>query len=149
MKPEFLYHGSPLNLKILIPKQSNDGTELGSKLGIYACEHASEVLTFAIPKRWHPDNPGGRRVWSQLPDGRGLIIEHGTIDPFGVGYIHKIRSANFDKLDTKQWLSTVDVDVISVSEVKVEDYWHMIHFSQEALAANKLRYPSNTLYINK
>ena len=149
MKPEFLYHGSPHGLlKALLPRQAKDSTEIGSQMGIYAAEHISEVIPFAMPIRWYPDNPSGRRLWSCLPGG-GLVIEHGSINPFGVGYIYKIHTTGFEKIDLWQWMSTNGADVIDVTEIKVEDYWHLICFSQEALAANKFLYPSDTLYVGK
>jgi len=147
MKPKFLYHGSQYPLQTIVPQQARDSTERGSRLGIYACEHANDTIRFALPIRWYPDNPSGKRVWSCLPDGK-LIIEHGSINPFSVGYIYKISSENFEMIDDWQWLSEKEAEVISREEIKVEDYWHLITFSPQALAANKLLYPSDTLYIN-
>lgn len=148
MKPEFLYHGSQYILDTLIPKQAKDSSEIGTQLGIYACEYPEDVIRFAMPIRWYPDNPTGRRVWSFLPEGK-LIIEYGSINPFGVGYVYKIRSENFNKIDDWQWVSTKETPVIDSTKIKVEEYWELIFFSEEALKVNKLLYPSDTLYLNK
>jgi hypothetical protein len=148
MKPEFLYHGSQYILENLIPKQAKDASKTGSQLGIYACEYPEEVIRFAIPIRWYPDNPTGRRLWSCLSEGR-LVIEYGSIDPYGIGYIYKISSENFDKIDNWQWMSTKETPIIEATKIKVEDYWHLILFSEEALRVNKFLYPSDTLYVNK
>ena len=148
MKPEFLYHGSQYIIETLIPKQAKDSSEIGSQLGIFACEHWAEVIRFAMPIRWYPDEPGGKRVWSFLPEGK-LVIELGSINPFGIGYIYKISSENFEKMDNWQWISTKETSVINSTEIKVEDYWHLIEFSEEALRVNKLLYPSDVLYQNK
>ena len=148
MKPEFLYHGSQYVIETLIPRQAKDSGEIGSQLGIYACEHCEEVIRFAMPIRWYPDNPTGRRLWSFLPEDK-LIIEYGSINPYGIGYIYKISSKNFEKIDNWQWISMKETAVIDSCKIKVEDYWHLIEFSVESLRANKLLYPSDTLYLNK
>ena len=148
MKPEFLYHGSQYILQTLIPQQANDSTVIGSQIGIYACEHFEQVIRFAMPIRWYPDNPTGKRSWSFFHDGK-LIIEHGTIDPNGIGYIYKIGSENFSKMDEWQWVSTDETNIIDSTKIEVKDYWDMILFSEEALKANKLLYPSDTFYENK
>jgi len=148
MKPEFLYHGSQYAIETLLPKQAKDSTEIGSQLAIYACECWEEAIRFALPIRWYPDNPTGRRSWSLFAEGK-LVIEHGSINPYGVGYIYKINSNNFEKIDNWQWVSAKETPVISLAEIRVADYWHIIEFSNEALKINKQLYPSDTLYESK
>jgi len=148
IKPEFLYHGSQYIVETLVPRQAIDSTEIGSKLGIYACEHWEQVIRFALPIRWYPDDPTGIRSWSFTNEDK-LLIEHGSINPYGTGYIYKISSKHFEKIDNWQWLSTTEAPVIDSTEIKVQDYWHLIEFSKEALHANKLLYPSSKLYMNK
>jgi len=148
MKPEFLYHGSQYIVETLIPKQANDSTEIGSQFKIYACKCWEEAVRFALPIRWYPDNPTGKKSWSFFADGK-LVIEYGSINPYGVGYIYKISSNNFEKIDSWQWVSTKEAAVLSSTKIRVEDYWHIIEFSSEALQINKQLYPSDTLYQNK
>jgi len=148
MKPAFLHHGSQYILETLIPQQAKDSTPIGTQFGIYACEHWEDALRFALPIRWYPDNPAGKRLWSFLAEGK-LVVEHGSINPYGIGYIYKISSEHFEKIDNWQWLSTKEAVIIASSEIKVEDCWHLIEFSEEALLANKLLYPSDTLYQSK
>ena len=148
MKPKFLYHGSQYLIKTLVPKQANDSTEIGSQLRIYACRYWEEAIRFALPIRWYPDNPTGRKSWSFFAEGK-LVIEYGSINPCGVGYIYKISSTNFEQIDNWQWVSAEETAVVSATKIRVEDYWHLIEFSEEALKANKLLYPSDTLYEDK
>jgi hypothetical protein len=83
-----------------------------------------------------------------LSDGK-LVIEYGSINPYGIGYIYKISSEYFEKIDNWQWISVNETTVIDSTEIKVEDYWHLIEFSEETLQANKSLFPSDTLYLNK
>jgi len=148
MKPEFLYHGSQYVLQTLLPQQAADSSELGSQKGIYACEHSYETIRFALPIRWYPDDPSGKKLWSCLSDGK-LLIEHGSINPHGICYVYKVSSQNFEKIDSWQWFATEKTAVIDSIELNVEDYWHLIELSKEALEASKLLYPSDMLYLNK
>jgi hypothetical protein len=90
MKPDFLYHGSQYLFETLIPKQAKDNSEIGSQYAIYACEHFNSVIPFALPIRWYPDNPAGKRSFSCHQD--KTLIEYGSINPNGFGYVYKIRT---------------------------------------------------------
>jgi len=146
-KPEYLYHGSQYFLEILIPQKAKDNSAIGSQFAIYACEHFSSVIPFALPIRWYPDNPTGKRSFSCHRD--KTLIEYGSIDPNGVGYVYKINSEYFEKIDDWQWTTTKEIHPIEITKINVADYWHNISFSDEALKINKLLYPSDTLYLNQ
>jgi len=169
MNPKFLYHGSQYLFEKLIPQQSNDTTEDGSKLGIYACEYFNSVIPFAFPIRWYPDpllcddkslwygpSPTGKGYFSISSEGKELddktlfktIIEHGSINPNGFGYVYKVSSEHFEKIDSWQWITYKEIQPIEVIKIMVADYWHIISFSNESLKINKSLYPSDTLYIN-
>jgi|GEM_PF-181155 Nucleoside 2-deoxyribosyltransferase. len=138
LKPEFLYHGSQYLFDVLIPQQSSDNTDTGSKFAVYACENFNSAIPFALPIRWYPDNPDGKRAFS-CHDGKTLI-EYGSINPKGFGYVYKVSSEYFEKVDNWQWVSDREVQPIEVTKIHVEDYWHDISFSNEALEINKLLY---------
>ena len=146
MKPDFLYHGSQYLFEALIPNQAKDNTKIGSQFAIYACEDFDSVIPFALPIRWYPDNPTGKRSFSCHKD--KVLIEYGSIAPNGFGYVYKISSEHFEKIDDWQWIATKETQTINVTKIKVQDYWHNISFSDEALETNKLLYPSDTLYLN-
>ena len=76
------------------------------------------------------------------------IVEYGSINPNGVGYVYKVSSEHFEKIDNWQWITTEEIRPIEVMEIKVADYWHSIAFSEEAFEINKSVYPSDTLYLN-
>ncbi|MCL2773131.1 MAG: hypothetical protein FWD71_07250 [Oscillospiraceae bacterium] len=145
-KPEYLYHGSQYLLETLMPKQAKDNSEIGSQFALYACEDFDSVIPFALPIRWYPDNPTGKKSFSCRKD--KILIEYGSINPNGVGYIYKISSEYFEKIDGWQWVSIKEITPIEVIQIKVEDYWLNISFSKEALEINKLLYPSDTLYLD-
>lgn len=60
-KPQYLYHGSPYLFDELIPQQAHGNCESESMLAIYAAETMEEVIPFALPIRWYPDTPEGKR----------------------------------------------------------------------------------------
>ena len=140
MKPKFLYHGSQSPFEILKPYQAKDNTLTGSQLGIYACEHFDHVIPFALPIRWYPDNPSGKRKY-KCKDGK-TILEYGSLNPHGFGYVYKLASDNFEKIDDWQWISRVEITPIEVIKIAVSDYWHTVTFSKEASHINDLLYPA-------
>ena len=146
MKPNFLYHGSQYLFDVLTPKQAKDNTEIGSKFATYACEDFNFVIPFALPVRWYPDNPTGRRSFSCNED--KILVEYGSINPKGFGYVYKVNSAYFEKTDDWQWISVKEIQPIEIVKINVQDYWHNISFSNESLEINKLLYPSDIFYLD-
>ena len=139
MKPEFVYHGSQSLFATLIPYQAKDNTEIGSQFAIYACEHFSHVIPFALPIRWYPDNPSGKRDY-RCKNGT-TVIEYGSLNPNGFGYVYKLSSNDFEKIDDWQWISRVEITPIEIVKIAVKDYWHTVTFSSEASRINNLLYP--------
>ena len=140
MKPTFVYHGSQSLFEVLKPYKAKDTTDKGSQFAIYACEHFDHVIPFALPIRWYPDNPLGRRDY-QCKDGI-TIIEYGSLNPNGFGYIYKLSSETFEKIDDWQWISRVDVVPVEIVKIAVKDYWHTVTLSNEAAHINKILYPN-------
>jgi hypothetical protein len=129
-KPEYLYHGSQYKLDMLIPQQARGECDLESRLAIYAAATIDEVIPFALPIRWYPDTPNGKRSFS-CSNGKTNLI-YGSLNPNGIGYVYKIKSDSFNKIDQWQWISTEVCCPIEIFEIKVHDYLHTIKFSKEA-----------------
>mgnify|MGYP006989190130 CR=1 FL=1 len=129
-KPEYLYHGSQYKLEILIPQQAAGGRDLDSMAAVYAAETMDQVIPFALPIRWYPDNPGGRRDFA-CHDGKILLI-YGSLDPRGIGYVYKVRADSFEKIDDWQWISRESCRPVEVIEIKVSDYLDRVQFTEEA-----------------
>ena len=130
----------------LMPQCARDDTDVGSQFAVYACENFDAVIPFALPIRWYPDDPGGKRAFSC--DGGKIFIEYGSIDSNGIGYVYKVDAKFFEKADEWQWISYREVRPVDVIKVTVADYWHVISFSKEALEINKTLYPSDSLYLS-
>ena len=145
MKPDYLYHGSQYLFEVLMPNQAKDNTSIGSQLAIYACEDFNLAIPFALPIRWYPDDPTGKRSFS-CSNGK-VLIEYGYINPNGFGYVYKISSKDFEKIDNRQWVSAKETQILEVTKISVADYWHNISFTDIALEINKRLYPSETLYL--
>ena len=137
-KPQYLYHGSQYRFDILEPQPAHGACERESMFAIYAAETMEEVIPFALPIRWYPDTPDGRRAF-ECNDGKTKLI-YGSLNPNGVGYIYKVKADTFQKVDQWQWVSEVACEPVEVVEIKVQDYLHTVEFSGEAEEINKALY---------
>ena len=137
-KPQFLYHGSQYRLEVLEPQPAHGACERESMMAIYAAETMEEVVPFALPIRWHPDAPDGKRAFEC--DGGKTKLIYGSLDPNGVGYIYKVKADTFHKIDQWQWVSETACAPVEVVEIKVQDYLHTVEFSKEAEEINKALY---------
>lgn len=129
-KPKYLYHGSQYKLDILLPQQAAGGRDIDSLKAIYAAGTMDEVIPFALPIRWYPDSPEGKRAF-ECHDGRVFLI-YGSLDPNGVGYIYKVKADSFEKIDEWQWVCKESCEPVEVTEIKVADYLDRVEFSEEA-----------------
>lgn len=103
MKPAYLYHGSQYRFDTVEPRQAAGECERESRMAIYAAETVEEVIPFALPIRWYPDSPEGRRSFT-CSDGRTELL-YGSLNPEGKGYVYKVSSESFVKIDGWQWIS--------------------------------------------
>ena len=137
-KPQYVYHGSPYLIDVVKPQQARGATEKESQYAIYATENMDEAIPFALPIRWYPDDPTGKRAFS-CKNGK-THIEHGSLDPNGVGYIYKFNATSFEKLDEWQWISKTEVVPVEVTCICVRDFLHTITFSEKATEIQKILY---------
>ena len=130
-KPQYVYHGSQYLFDVVRPQQACGANTQESQKAIYAAETVDEVIPFALPIRWFPDDPTGKRAFS-CEKGK-TFIEYGSLDPNGVGYVYKLKADTFEKLDEWQWISTLDVIPDEIICIRVKDYLDTVSFSEEAL----------------
>lgn len=142
-KPSFLYHGSQMLLTELQPRTACGASEKDSQFGIYAAETMELVIPFALPIRWYPDCPDGKRDFT-ADDGNTKVL-YGSLNPDGVGYVYKVKADTFEKIDGWQWVSPVNVIPVEIIRIKVSDYLHTVTFSEEAKAIQRKLYPSMKL----
>ena len=129
-KPKYVYHGSQYLFDIVRPQQARGANTHESQKAIYAAETIEEVIPFALPIRWFPDDPTGKRIFS-CKNGK-TFIEYGSLDPDGVGYIYKMKADTFEKLDEWQWISMSDIVPDEIICIQVKDYIDSVAFSEEA-----------------
>ena len=129
-RPEYLYHGSQYKLDVLTPQQAAGGRDIDSLKAIYAAETMDEVIPFALPIRWYPDSPEGKRDFEC--SARRVLLKYGSLDPHGVGYVYKVKADSFEKIDEWQWVSRESCEPVEVTEIKVADYLDRVEFSPEA-----------------
>ena len=131
-KPQYVYHGSQYLFDVIRPQQAHGANARESQKAIYAAETVDEVIPFALPIRWYPDDPTGKRAFSCI--GGKTRIEYGSLDPDGVGYVYKLSADTFEKLDEWQWISTFEVIPDEVICIRVKDYMDTVSFSDQAKA---------------
>ncbi len=137
-RPEYLYHGSQYRFDVVVPHAASGECERESQRAIYAAETLEEVIPFALPIRWYPDSPEGRREFT-CSDGV-TQLQYGSLDPDGVGYVYKLRSDGFEKIDGWQWISRQETVPEEVIEIRVRDYLDRVTFSEEARKISELLY---------
>ena len=134
-KPQYLYHGSQYLFDVVYPQQAQGANTQESQKAIYAAETIDEVIPFALPIRWYPDDPTGKRSFS-CENGK-TMIEYGSLDPDGVGYVYKLNADTFEKLDDWQWISKTEAVPVEVICIRIKDYTHTISFSEQAKEIQK------------
>lgn len=137
-KPPYLYHGSQYRFDKVVPHAASGECDRESRTAIYAAETVDEVIPFALPIRWYPDSPEGRRSFSC--SGGLTKLDYGSLDPEGIGYVYKLKSDSFEKIDGWQWISEQEVVPEEVMEIRVKDYWDRVMFSEEAKKINESLY---------
>ncbi len=137
-KPKVVYHGSQYLFDIVKPQKANGLCKAESLIGIYAAATMEETIPFALPFRYYPDEPGGKL--SRDSDGINSYLHYGSINPHGKGYVYVLPSESFELVDEWQWVSKVPVKPIDIIEIRVEDYWHTISFSDEAMMIQRKVY---------
>lgn len=145
MKPAYLYHGSQYKFDIVKPHKASGNRQCDSYEAIYAYEKFEDVIPFALPIRWYPDEPKGKLSF-HTNDGK-TFIEYGSLNPNGKGYVYKMDASSFRKIEDGQYISSVSITPVEVYEIKVCDYWNTITFSTEALFIQKKLY--GTIAWNK
>lgn len=130
MKPEYLYHGSPCKADVLLPHAANGlPEENGTECGVYSYEKPEDVLPFTLSIQ--PYRNGTKSV--HVDDATGVTtIAAGILDDSRPGYMYKVPSNSFEKLDDRQWLSRVPVIPTEVTVVQAADYLDKVKFTGSA-----------------
>lgn len=137
-KPAYLYHGSQYLFDRVKPHAASGECDQESRMAVYAAETIREVIPFALPIRWYPDNPAGKRSFS-CRDGKTELI-YGSLNPDGVGYVYKMKAESFVKIDNWQWISEQEIVPVEIIRINVRDYWETVAFSEEARRINTVLY---------
>ncbi len=142
--PQYLYHGSPYRFETLVPQQARGAKDTESLFALYAAEKPEWVIPFALPIRWYPDNPQGRRDFSCEISGENVKTKliYGSVDPNGTGYVYKLKADASRRDDSWQWVTERPCVPVAITEIKVRDYLHTIEFSEEARRITETLYGS-------
>ncbi|MBR4086089.1 MAG: DUF402 domain-containing protein [Lachnospiraceae bacterium] len=140
-KPMYLFHGSTLRFDRLEPQQAHGACDKESLRAIYAAESLREVIPFALPLRWYPDEPGGKRSFSC--DAGKTYVEQGYVDINRMGYVYRVKPDTFQKIDEWQWISEEAVEPLEVLAIPGKNMLHTVTFSKEARESQNRMFPAN------
>ena len=130
IKPKYLYHGSQHKVDILIPHTAKGlPEENGTEFGIYAYEKSDIVCPFTLDIK--PYKNGTMSFHGDDLTGVTTIFA-GTLDENSKGYIYKVSSDSFERIDDHQWLSKIPIVPVEIKEVYVKDFIDKIFFKGSA-----------------
>jgi len=69
LKPKYVYHGSQYLFDTVKPQKACGENAKESQYAIYAAETMDEVIPFALPIRWYPDNPSEKEILPLIAEG--------------------------------------------------------------------------------
>jgi len=139
-KPMYLFHGSTMRFERLVPQQAHGACEIESLKAIYAAESLRDVIPFALPLRWYPDEPGGKKSFTC--DAGKTYVEQGYVDISRDGYIYRVKADAFKKIDEWQWVSEEAVEPLDVLAIPAKKMIHTVTFSEEAKKIQNRMFPA-------
>ena len=129
-KPKYLYHGSRKKLELINPTRGVGYGLADNEHGVYAVSERELAIPFAISYRALGEGAIFFVDTSENPP--RIVLKNTDVDWDQVGYVYKVRSESFEKIDSEQWLSRVSVKPVEVEEVKPECYRSWIVYKSES-----------------
>lgn len=128
--PEFLYHGSSKNVKVLLPRQAENWINNSNALyGVYATHIRDIALAFTLGGI--PDETGtvSMRIELQNTDPIKMVYIHGHPNFSGKGYLYKLSSKRFKQINIYEWICNQTVEPLTVTEINVDDHLHLFRYA--------------------
>lgn len=138
-KPMYLFHGSSAKYDVLVPQKAHGQCEKESMKAIYAAESLRDVVPFAVPLRWYPDSPEGKKAFTC--DAGKMFIEYGYVDINRDGYIYRVKSDTFKKIDEWEWVSEEEIVPEEILVIPAENLLRDVTFSEEAKKCQDAMFP--------
>lgn len=123
-KPPFLYHGSQSSVDIIKPEQTHGEVKEDDRLcAVYASHNRRFAITAALPILPDPKKglSWGLRFEGEEP--RVKIIK-GWLHPSQAGYLYRVPSDAFNKIDEYRWVSSLPVTPLDCEIIHPWDYLH-------------------------
>ena len=105
--PDVLYHGSTVLVPVLEPISG----------AVNASHDRWVAMPFALV--FLPDDRG-RCVWSLR--GSRIVLQHGSLDPCGVGYLYRLAPDRFEQVNPMVWLCREPVTPLDYEVIRGADY---------------------------
>lgn len=120
MKPDYLYHGSRKRLDLLTPTQGVGHGVTDNECGVYAVSERDLAVPFAISYRPLSEQAIFSVDTSERPP--RILLQDTNVNWEQAGYVYKVSSETFEKIDSEQWLSRVPVRPLATEEINPEAY---------------------------
>jgi len=160
-KPRYLYHGSQYLTDTLEPCPARGvGPQEDRLYAIYASHVRNFAIPFALPM--NPDDKGNTS-WSmsfhrQCPDLEGdtsaegeprMTVKAGHVDLSRVGYLYRVPSDSFEKIDEHQWVSYISVKPVDHEIIYPSDYIRWVRSSAVKKSPIKCKFYTLSLGLLK
>lgn len=121
-KPEFIYHASGKRLDRLVPiKATGYEEENGCETGVYGYETVKQCIPFAL-------SFSGKRD-SYIDDVTSEIyLKRAGLNEEGKGYICKLSSKTFERLDEIQFISKETVIPLEIIEIVTSEHLDIVKY---------------------
>lgn len=118
---EYLWHGSPQKVDVLIPNQAHDiAFEEGCKLAVYATSKKEMAICFALG--CETDSMGEAQRTMMPEFGMKMLFENCHPAYGNKGYLYKLDKSKFQYAYGSQWVCFDEVEPIEVEEIEVNDW---------------------------
>jgi hypothetical protein len=130
VKPHYLYHGTCKKLDLLKPTQGVGHGMVDNEYGVYAVSERDLAIPFAISYRALGDGAVFSVETSRRPP--RVVLRNTDVDWDKVGYVYKVSSKTFERIDSDQWLSRVPVEPVETEEINPVSYLNWIVYKPES-----------------
>ena len=109
MKPKILYHGSNKKIKLLVPRKPHTDLPGNSQRGIYATQKKNFAISMGLTNQKYTSSfKGNKKINFVFGKPRMKYI-----------YLHYVKSNNFKKIKSDEYVSYVPVKPYKIEKYKV------------------------------
>jgi hypothetical protein len=134
---KYLYHGSKVLLKSIDPREAfGFGGAADCKNAVYAVEDINLAIPFAFTLK-NLSNESIFKIDTQVNPPIVTLVDC-DLNWDKCGYVYKLASDNFEKIDNHQWISSVSIKPIEIIRINPIEFksWVIIERSNRNIEQN-------------